>query len=169
MRARLKGRIILFFLILVVWALINWVPDWQHMSVGIIIAAIVSYLSGDLFLRTLGKVYEPMRYVHFLFRYIPLFIWEMLRANIDVAYRVLHPALPINPGIVRVKTKLKTEAALTFLANTITLATGTLTVDIDEENGILYVHCIDVKATDTETATRLIVERFERILTHIFD
>ena len=82
---------------------------------------------------------------------------------------MLHPRLPINPGIVKVKTVLKSDTALTFLANSITLTPGTLSVDIDKDNGILYVHWIDVKSKDIESATKIIVERFERILKNIFD
>jgi len=81
----------------------------------------------------------------------------------------LHPRLPINPGIVKVKTKLTTDTALTFLANSITLTPGTMSVDIDKDNGILYIHWIDVKTKDVESATKIIVERFEKILKKIFD
>jgi multicomponent Na+:H+ antiporter subunit E len=70
---------------------------------------------------------------------------------------------------VKVKTTLKSDTALTFLANSITLTPGTLTVDIDKDCGVLYVHWIDVKAKDVEAATKIIVERFEKILKRIFD
>jgi multicomponent Na+:H+ antiporter subunit E len=98
-----------------------------------------------------------------------LFIWECIKANIDVAYRVLHPSLPINPGIIKIKTNLKSDTALTFLANSITLTPGTMTVDIDGDNGILYIHWIDVKAKETEAATQTISERFEKVLAKIFE
>lgn len=90
-------------------------------------------------------------------------------ANIDVAYRVLHPNLPINPGIVKVKTKLKSDVGLTFLANTITLTPGTMTVDVDKEKGLLYIHWINVKGKDVEAATKQIVEKFEHTLIKIFE
>ncbi len=90
-------------------------------------------------------------------------------ANIDVAYRVLHPNLPIKPGIVKVKTNLKTDTALTFLANSITLTPGTMSVDIDKDNGFLYIHWINVKDKDVEAATKMIVEKFEKILAKIFE
>ncbi|GAG73932.1 unnamed protein product [marine sediment metagenome] len=98
-----------------------------------------------------------------------MFLWECFKANLDVAYRVLHPRLPINPGIVKVRTKLTTDTALTFLANSITLTPGTMSVDIDKDNGILYIHWIDVKTKDVESATRIIVDRFEKVLKKIFD
>ena len=86
-----------------------------------------------------------------------------------MAYIVLHPLLPIKPGIVKVKTKLKSDSALTMLANSITLTPGTLTVDIDEKNQVLYVHWIDVKATDIEETTEDVGGRFEKLLEEIFE
>jgi multicomponent Na+:H+ antiporter subunit E len=91
----------------------------------------------------------------------------MAKANFDVAYRVLHPKMPISPGIVKVKTKLKSEIGIAFLANSITLTPGTFTVDLKGQH--LYIHCINVKHMDVEEASKDILERFEKLLIKIFD
>jgi multicomponent Na+:H+ antiporter subunit E len=91
----------------------------------------------------------------------------MIVANLDVAYRVINPGLPINPGIVKIKTGLKTNIAKTFLANSITLTPGTMTVDIQDE--YLYIHWINVKHTDVEGATKDISRIFEKHLKRIFE
>jgi len=98
-----------------------------------------------------------------------VFLWQCFKANIDVAWRVIHPARPLKPGIVKVKTKLRNDTALTFLANSITLTPGTLTVDIDKKHGVLFVHWIDVQTKDIRRATETIVKRFETILEQIFE
>jgi multicomponent Na+:H+ antiporter subunit E len=152
-----------------VWSFLNWVPDWQHLLVGVFIAWFIAFMTGDLFITRPHVLKHPLRYWYFFTNYIPVFLWECVKANVDVAYRVIHPKLPINPGIVKVKTTLKSDTALTFLANSITLTPGTLTVDIDKDCGVLYVHWINVKAKDVEVATKIIVERFEKILKRIFD
>ena len=107
-----------------------------------------------------------MRVIWFLW-YIPIFLWECFKANIDVAYRVLHPRMPIKPGIVKVKTSLKTDMAKTALANSITMTPGTLSVDIKDE--FLYIHWIYVRDEDLEKATRIIVDRFEKHIKRIFE
>jgi multicomponent Na+:H+ antiporter subunit E len=132
------------------------------------VAAFVAFITGDLFTRRPNHFGHITRYLWFLY-YIPVFLWECLRANIDVALRVMNPALPINPGIVKVKTSLKSETGLTFLANSITLTPGTLCVDIDVEKGILYIHWIDVKSQDMDRATKEIAGKFENILKKIFE
>lgn len=165
----MKSRIILFILAYLVWALLNWQPDWQHLAIGVFVALFVAYMTGDLFIKRPYVLKHPLRYFYFVFYYLPVFLWECLKANIDVAYRVLHPNLPINPGIVKIKTSLKSDTGLTFLANSITLTPGTLSVDINRDDGVLYIHWIDVKAKDVEQATKIIASRFEKILKKIFE
>jgi multicomponent Na+:H+ antiporter subunit E len=163
-----KSQIILFLLGLLVWILLTWPLDSQHLIVGIVVCGLVSYMTGDMFVKRPHILKHISRYIWFLY-YVPLFIRECIKANIDVAYRVAHPDLPINPGIVKVKTTLKSDTALTFLANSITLTPGTMTVDIDPENGFLYIHWIDVKDKDIQKATELIVKKFEDVLRRIFE
>lgn len=163
-----KSQIILFLLALLIWSFLTWPPDPQHLIVGILVSGFVSFMTGDMFIKRPHLFKSINRYLWFLY-YVPLFIWECIKANIDVAYRVCHPDLPIKPGIVKVKTTLKSDTGLTFLANSITLTPGTMSVDIDAEKGFLYIHWIDVKDKDIEKSTQIIVKTFEDILKRIFE
>ena len=167
-------RISLFLVSLVLWYLLSWPYDfqersmnWQILIAGIIFSILCSFLFVEVFTRSPGKIFSPLRYIWFL-GYIPLLFYYMLIANFDVVYRVVHPMMPINPGIVKAKTTLKSESGRTALANSITLTPGTLTVDITDD-GFLYIHWINVRETDVEGATKRIVTRFERILSRIFE
>ena len=164
----MSNALILFFCGFIVWIGLNWPPDLHDVLSGIVVAIVVAIMTGDLFKGKSSAFRRGSRYLWFLY-YIPFFIWEVLKANIDVAYRVAHPAVPIRPGIVKVKTTLTSDTALTFLANSITLTPGTLTVDVDSKNGYLYVHWINVLSPDVEEATAHIVARFEKILREIFE
>ena len=110
---------------------------------------------------------SPVRVFWFLV-YVPVFSYYMVKANIDVLYRVLHPQMPIRPGIVKIKTSLKSDSAITALANSITLTPGTLTIDLTED-GYLYIHWIYVKSDDMEQATRQIAGPFEWFIRRIFE
>ena len=166
---RMKIKIILFFTALFTWLVLNCSFRPFSLLTGIIVAVFVSALTSDIFTDKIQLPRSFKCYLRFLFQYLPLFIWECLKANIEGVWRVAHPDLPINPGIVKVKTRLKSEAALTFLANSLTLKPGTVTVDIDRENGFLYVHWADVKYQDIPQATKEIVRKFERVLERIFE
>ena len=164
----MKSKLLLFIVVLLTWMLLTWPPDWQHGVVGVLVALCIALFTGDIFVTRPYVFKNPARYFWFAC-FIPVFLWECLKANLDVAYRVIHPGLPINPGIVKVKTRLKSEIGLTFLANSITLTPGTMTVDLDRDNGYLYIHGINVTNQDIDEASRLIVGKFEAILARIFD
>jgi multicomponent Na+:H+ antiporter subunit E len=110
---------------------------------------------------------NPVRLFWFLV-YVVFLAWYVVKANLDVAYRVLHPAMPIRPGIVKVNTRLTTPAAITMLSNSITLTPGTLTVNATID-GVLYIHWIYVKSEDVEEATQRIVGRFEWFIAKVFE
>lgn len=163
----MKIKIILFILAFFTWLLLSWSVEPANLLTGALIAVLICFITSDIFLNAPRIFTDPKRYLWFIY-YLLLFTWECVKANIDGAYRVAHPDLPIRPGIVKVKTALKSEVGLTFLANSLTLKPGTMTVDIDKENGFLYVHWANVKSQDIDKATGLIVRKFERVLLRIF-
>ncbi len=110
-------------------------------------------------------ILHPKRIGYSLFYIVILFI-EIVKSNIDVALRVIRPVIPINPGIVTVKTKLKSPMGRLILTNSITLTPGTLTVDMVDDT--LYIHWIDVKDKEETGATEKIVSNFEKYLEVIF-
>jgi multicomponent Na+:H+ antiporter subunit E len=88
-------------------------------------------------------VRPSLRVVPYAVRYVAVFVRELLTANVDVAYRVLAPSMPIEPDVVAVPLRVESDAAITTIANSITLTPGTLTMDHDAETNTLYVHAID--------------------------
>lgn len=164
----LRSRVVTFCISLLLWLLLSFSLDWQHILAGFLVSFLAAFMIGDMFTENAKRWSNPRRYAWFMV-YIGVFAWECVKANIDVASRVLHPRLPVNPGIVKVKTILKTESGLTFLANFITLTPGTFSVDIDRDKKCLYIHWINVQTQDVEEASRRIVSKFERILKEVFE
>ncbi len=72
--------------------------------------------------------------------YLPWLVYEIVVANVHVAWLVLHPRLPIEPSLVRFDTSLGSERGQVLLAQSITLTPGTVTVDAS--NGVFVVHCL---------------------------
>ena len=98
--------------------------------------------------------------------YLLTFLWELLTANFDVAYRVLAPSMPMDPAVIEVPLRVETDLAITTIANSITLTPGTLTMDYDRNANSLYVHSID--ASDRESVVAPI-RRWEDYALRIFD
>ena len=160
-------RLIYFVLGFLVWLLLTWSFNAQIVIAGVIASAIVAMLFHEILPKEHHVFISPVRLFWFLV-YIPVFFYYVMIANLDVVYRALHPKMPINPGIVKIKTQLKTDSGITALANSITLTPGTLTVDLTDD-GFIYVHWINVKSSDTEEATKMIAQKFEWYLKKIFE
>lgn len=168
--SKVSRALFVFSVTLGVWLLFTWpfAPvDWPMIIAGSIVATFSGVLLEGLATRHPGKGLNLVRYF-WAGCYVFVLAWWVMMANFDVAFRVLHPEVPINPGIVKVKTDLSSESARTALANSITLTPGTMTVDISED-GDLYVHWINISSSDVEEATREIVGRFEPLLRRIFE
>jgi len=155
------SQAIVFFVAFMVWLMLSLKFDFVSLTLGLALSLSATALFGDILTVTPERALHPDRYFWFLY-FIPIFLWEMVKANLDVAYRVLHPALPINPGLIKVKTDLKSDVALTMLGNALTLTPGHTTVEI--KGGYLYLHCIDA-----EQPTQKIAQKFERIIARIFE
>jgi multicomponent Na+:H+ antiporter subunit E len=89
------------------------------------------------------------------------FTRQLIVQNVNLAIRVFRPDLAIRPGIVAVPTRLRQDAELTLLGSLMTLTPDTVTMDVDQEQGIIYVHWIDVKTTEPEEVRRLISASLE--------
>jgi len=164
----MKKKIVLFVLSFVIWMLLGWPPDWQHAAFGVFVSGFVIFMTADLFPEGARHFFQIRRYFWFIF-YVIFMTWECIKANIDMGIRLLNPSCPINPGIVSIRTALKSSIAQAFLANSIALAPGGVCVDIDTQKGILYIHWVDARVQDTAGATQALAEKFENILKRIFE
>ena len=111
---------------------------------------------------------DPTRFLRvapYALLYAASFAKELLLANVDVAYRVLAPSMPIEPRVIVLPLRVRTDVAITTIANSITLTPGTLTMDYDEERNALYIHAIDGR--DPEAVVRPI-RRWESLALAIF-
>ncbi|UCD05223.1 MAG: Na+/H+ antiporter subunit E [candidate division WOR-3 bacterium] len=158
--------VVYFILAFCFWLLLTLSVKIDHLIAGAIVVLLSTIVFGGYFTSRPVKFLQIHRILWFVI-YIPIFLWYMLKANVDVAYRALHPERPIKPGIVKIKTVLKTDIAKVFLANSITLTPGTMTCDIDGD--YLYIHWIWIQSPELEQASKIIASRFERFLRRIFE
>ena len=131
-----------FVIMLTFWVFFSGLLDWWHLSWGVLSSALVAFISHDFLftdIRSKGKLREAANFL----RYVPWLLYQILIANIHIAYLVLHPRMAtiIDPHIIRFRTRLKKDLAIVTFANSITLTPGTITILIQDD--IFYVHGID--------------------------
>lgn len=147
---------------LLVWMLLVGSVDPVEFGVGLLVAAVVTALTGRRAAIFTGLGVGPMALLGML-RYLGTFFVALLKANIDLASRVLNPDLPIRPALVEVETRLKSRLGRMLLANSITLTPGTLSVDfVGDRLLVHWVYC--PPGSDQQSATRDIVAGFEKHL-----
>ncbi|MGQ9807651.1 MAG: Na+/H+ antiporter subunit E [Armatimonadota bacterium] len=96
--------------------------------------------------------------------FITFFLWELVLANIRIAYDVLTPKHHMQPGIVAIPLDAKTDAEITLLANFITLTPGTLSLDVLEDRRLLYIHAMYIQNGDADALRADVKNGFERRL-----
>ena len=161
-RVPLARRVAVFFLCLLLWMLLagEWRVD--ELVAGALAALLVTALSGERLAAFAGLRATPGMPIALL-AFVGRFMLALVRANLDVARRVLSPSLPLDPAIVEIETALHSPLARLLLANAITLTPGTLTVDM--EGSRLRIHWIDAPpGLDMQAATERIAADFERHL-----
>lgn len=93
-----------------------------------------------------GLLPDRSYFRHFwgLIKFLAYFAWKNILANFVVARSVLDPTYEISPGFVKINPQGTTPLQITWLAATISLIPGTLTVDTSEDDQYLYVHAMFV-------------------------
>lgn len=76
------------------------------------------------------------------------FLYELLKANMQVAFDVITPKFYMKPGIIRIPLSAETDLEITLLANLISLTPGSLSIDVSEDKKVLYVHAMYIEDKD---------------------
>lgn len=157
----IRDKVVLFLTLLLFWVMLNNSLALDSLLIGVLVSLTITVLfrKGLSFFTEFNAT--PAAFIAGIF-YYGYFFKELAKSNIKLAAIVISPSLPINPGIVRVRTQLKSKMGRLMLANSITLTPGTLSVELDGE--WIYVHWVTVESTDVEETTQRIVSGFESYL-----
>ncbi|MDT8357277.1 MAG: Na+/H+ antiporter subunit E [Methanomicrobiaceae archaeon] len=142
------GRLLVFMVLMAFWMILSGRLDLFHVGAGAVCCGIVTLISGDLIFRSKRQRTHTARILIRFILYIPQLLLEILYANIDVAYRILHPSMPINPGLLTLETPFSNDVLRTAFANAMTLTPGTVTVDVT--GGTFTVHALVLETSQEE-------------------
>lgn len=140
-------HILMVLIMFGVWLLWSGHYSFDYMLVlvlGIASCVLVVYMA-----ERMDIVDEEGHPIHLLFGlllYIPWLVVAIIKANIDVAKRVLSPSLPISPRMVRIKATQKTDITRVIFANSITLTPGTVSVDLVGDD--ILIHALTREAAE---------------------
>ncbi|WP_404329720.1 Na+/H+ antiporter subunit E [Mesobacillus maritimus] len=131
-------------------------------------AFVVGYFWGLVILFIFRSYFPDRFYLHRVWSVIKLFflfIKELLLSNLNVLKHVLKPKMDIKPGIFALPTVLQKDWEIMLLGNLITLTPGTLTVEVSDDNKVLYIHAINID--DVKDSVDGIKNTFEKAIMEV--
>lgn len=134
----MKAKIATFIIMLIFWIIMSGMFDPFHFSLGIVSCLIVSCLSSSLLFPEEDQPW--IREFFGMITYLPYLLWQIVLANLEITYIVLHPRMmdKIDPHLFRFETSLKRPISKVAMAQSITLTPGTITVNIFENQIAVY-------------------------------
>jgi multicomponent Na+:H+ antiporter subunit E len=136
-----RNTILQAILLMVFWLIMSGHYDLMHVSFGIFSVILVLGINYSIrrHLFALGERSEALKLsLARLLYYVPWLLWQIIVASLQVAYVVLHPKCPIDPSLLRFKTRLANTSAKVILGNSITLTPGTITLDIEQDEFLVH-------------------------------
>lgn len=140
-------RSLVFSWMLATWLVFSGQFDFFHLTLGVLSALFVTWISADLLFDDRTSDFETrLRQGGRLSFYLIWLLWQVVLANIHLLALAFGPRNQIQPSIVRCRTNLKSDFEKFLLANSITLTPGTITVKIIGDE--VYVHSISQKTAE---------------------
>lgn len=135
----MKAKVATFAVMLIFWIALSGMFDAFHLSLGVLCCALVAHFShGLLFYGDDNPGWG--KGLLGVITYLPWLFYQIILANLQVAFVVLHPRMldMIDPHVIRFKTKLKRPISKVTFAQSITLTPGTITVSIHKDEFSVY-------------------------------
>lgn len=135
----MKAKFLANILLTLIWVFLTGEYNFNNFLFGYILSFIILWILSGIEEKSSKKYFKIIpRIISFFF----FFLWELTKANIQVAYEVSTPNFNMKPGIVALPLDAKTDLEITLLANLITLTPGTLALDVSTDRSVLYVHAM---------------------------
>jgi len=135
----MKAKLATFVVMLGFWVVLSGMFDAFHLSLGVISCLLVANFSHNLVFYH-GYPATWFKGVVGVAAYLPWLFYQIILANLEVAWVVLHPRMlsKIDPHLIRFNTSLKAPISRVTFAQSITLTPGTITVNVDEDEFLVY-------------------------------
>ena len=128
----------MFIVLTLFWLIVAGAYDMQVALTGLVVSYFITYFNRDILISEEERPLFTGPNLMWLLRFAKDFMIAVLKANVQVAYLVLSPRLPIAPGVIRFEPGLKKEANRVLLGNSITLTPGTLTVFCSQDEFMVH-------------------------------
>jgi len=146
----------------VVWSVLVWVALWSDLSLANVLFGVVAGLATLFVLPVPGDRERLAVRPGALLVYLGHFAWDLVVSALVVAWEIVTPGSRISQGVVRVPLRATAPGIVTLIANSISLTPGTLTIEVEQDPPVLYVHVLQLQSIEQARADITALE--DRIL-----
>ncbi|MCG6966651.1 MAG: Na+/H+ antiporter subunit E [Chromatiaceae bacterium] len=159
---RLLPHPLLSAILLAIWLLLVNQLSVGHLLLGALLGWAVPLYTARFWPEQV-RVRRPL----LLLRFTAVVLYDILVANITVARLILARQERLQPAFVVMPLTLRSEVAISLLANTVSLTPGTVSTFLSADRRCLIIHSLHTTAPDELLAT--IRQRYEAPLREILE
>lgn len=145
-----------------VWLLLNNSLAPGHVVLGLLLGWAIPWFTLRFWPERV-RIRRPLK----LLRFVAVVLYDIVVANLIVARRILGRPERLRPAFVSLPLDLKSDLAISLLANTICLTPGTVSARLSPDRRSLLVHGLHVPDAGVLVAT--IKARYEAPLKEVFE
>jgi multicomponent Na+:H+ antiporter subunit E len=167
MLMRLLNKLFLFTVLLIFYVMFSGSLSELTIISGVVISATLALVFDGIIIKRELRL-KDLRKTLYLLEYLCVYLYYEARAHAKMVRLILGESSHIKSCVIRLNTNLSSEYGRAFLASSITNTPGTLTLHLDEERGIVYVHWLAMTSLDPEVARREIMGKLHDLALKIF-
>ena len=159
---RLLPHPLLTVTLAILWLLLVNQLSTGHVMLGALLGWLIPFATSGFWPQHI-RIHHPLT----LLRYLVVFIYDIVRGSFQVAFLILRGPSHLRPAFIQIPLALKSDLAISLLANTISLTPGTVSALLSEDKCTLIVHTLDT--SDAAALINEIKQRYEVPLKKIFE
>lgn len=159
---RLLPHPLLTLTLAILWLLLVNTLSAGHVVLGALLGWLIPFVTSPFWPEQI-RIRHPLVLLH----YLGILIVDIVRGSFHVARLILTGPAHLRPTFVVVPLALRTDLAISLLANTISLTPGTVSAHLSDDRRTLIVHTLDTDDADALVAE--IKQRYEAPLRQIFE
>ncbi|MDA0566104.1 Na+/H+ antiporter subunit E [Streptomonospora sp. S1-112] len=152
----------------IAWLTLMWVILWGDPSPGTVVAgagvATAGYAAAKLPHLPVGLRFRPL-HVLLLVGHI---VWDMFASSVQVSVHALWRPERMRGVIVEVPMRTDSDLLLAMVTGGLSLITGSLVIELNREEGVLYVHGTPIESERSVRQLRRQVRRTEKLFVWAF-
>lgn len=164
---KLLNKVLVFIFLLVFYVISSGAVTELTLVSGVVVSLAVTLALGRAIIGRELTAKDFLR-VLYLLEYTYFFTLHEVRSHLTMVKLILSKRPRINPQVVKLYIRPRSDYGIALLASSITNTPGTLTVHVDQTRGVAYVHWIAATSRDPSVVEREVAGKLNELVAKVF-